>query len=89
MSLHPAVDPFTIPSDHHGLHETALRVALFSQKDFNFTGGLKPRMKKLFADLNREYPGYGGGANKQIVRGMQTSGDLDLSVFNEDNLEEH
>ena len=60
------------------------------QKDLNFRGGLNPRMKELFADQEKEYPGlYGGGANKQIIRGNQTSGDLDLTVFNEDILEDH
>ena len=47
-------------------------------------------MKELFANREKEYPGqYGGGSNKQIIRGNQTSINLDLTIFNEDILEDH
>ena len=47
-------------------------------------------MKELFANREKEYPGqYGGGANKQIIHGNQSSGNLDLTIFNKDILKDH
>ena len=57
---------------------------------FNFQGGLSARMNKMFNDRKKEWPGvYGTGSKVQIPKNAESSGEVDLLQFDENNLHEH
>lgn len=60
------------------------------EKDFNFTGGLVPRLSELYAKRREEYgTKYGSASKRQQIKEVDNSTQLDLSRFNEDVFSEH
>eukprot|EP00986_Skeletonema_menzelii_P017420 scaffold19380_cov81-Skeletonema_menzelii.AAC.2 len=58
-------------------------------EDFNFPGGLSGKVTQLRQDRSREWPDtYGTAANRQIPEATHVS-QLDLQVFDEDDLPQH
>ena len=59
-------------------------------RDFKFRGGLWGAMKKLFEERGREYGNeYGTGSKKKILDEQDEQKIMDLSVFDENDLEQH
>ena len=87
--------PFLQPASQ----DTYLRSLLASMKeqydwrfsltdDFKFQGGLNARIAMMYAERSEQWPNYGTASNKQIPQVFDTK-DLDWTVFDEDNLEDH
>ena len=59
-------------------------------KDFNFAGGLTPSLNKLFNDRHDAAVGglYGTGSKRAELKGVTSVTDLNLDVFNVEDLDE-
>ena len=87
MSFLPAVNTETYMKTLAGYMKEMYDWHYSIHTDFLFDGGYNARLNKLYADRMAQYPELGTGANRQIPN-LEKSSELDLSLFDESNLEQ-